>query len=48
VPLREYLFEGAAIIAILLSAGVTSCLIAANLEGKITHHCALELQRGLQ
>jgi hypothetical protein len=48
VPLREYLFEGAAIIAILLSAGITSCLIAANLEDKIGAHCAADLQRAVQ
>jgi hypothetical protein len=40
VPLRSYLFEGAAVIFILISGGVTSCLIASNLEGKIAHHCA--------
>ena len=34
-PLRESIIEGAAVVFILLSAGVTSCMIAAHLEGKL-------------
>jgi len=45
---RGYLFEGAAIIFILLAGGIASSLIASNLEGKIAHHCAVDLQKVLQ
>jgi hypothetical protein len=48
IPLRTYLIDALAIAVILLSGGIASCLIASNLEGKIAHHCALELQRGLE
>jgi hypothetical protein len=47
-PLREYIIEGAAVVFILLSAGVTSCLIAAHLEGKIAAQCAVSLQKAVQ
>jgi len=47
-PLREYLFEGAAVIFILISAGIASCLIASNLESKIAHHCAVDLAKVTQ
>jgi len=47
-PLRGYLFEAFAIAFILIAAGITSCLIANNLEGKIAHHCAVDLQRATQ
>lgn len=45
---RSYLFEALAIAFILISAGIASCLIVSNLEGKIAHHCAVDLQRALQ
>ena len=47
-PFREHLIDAVAIAVILLSGGIASCLIASNLEGKIAHHCAVELQRGVQ
>jgi len=46
--LREYLFEGAAVVFILISAGTASCLIASNLESKIAHHCAVDLAKVTQ
>ena len=47
-PLREYLFEGAAVVFILISAGIASCLIASNLESKIAHHCTVDLAKVTQ
>jgi hypothetical protein len=48
VNLRDFLFEAVAIAFILIAAAVAGCLIASNLEGRIAHHCAVDLQRALQ
>ena len=45
---RGYLFEGAAIVFILLAAGISANLVATVLEGHFAHACAVDLQRGLQ
>jgi hypothetical protein len=44
IPLKDYLFEAAAIAFVLIVGGTSSCLIASHLEGKIALSCARSLQ----
>jgi hypothetical protein len=43
-----FLFEGLAVLVVLVSSVFIGNLLAMDAKGKIAHHCARELQRALQ
>jgi hypothetical protein len=45
---RDFLIDGACVVFILITASVCGCLVADHVQGKIAHHCAVELQKAVQ
>jgi hypothetical protein len=47
-PVRDYILDGLAVAFVLVLASVCGCLVADHVQGKIAHHCAVELQKAVQ